>query len=146
MSARAIVGGILFKAPVSKTSKTGKPYVLATIREGSGERVRWWKCFAFSEAPIEELQRLGDGDPIAVAGEIDADVYAPDGSDPRVNWRVTVDTVMSARKPKAKPEGTKHKPKEANGRDRAGSSWASPSGSAGSVPFNDAVPFAPEGR
>jgi hypothetical protein len=146
MSAREIVSGLLFKAPVSKTSKTGKPYVLATMREGSGERVRWWKCFAFSEAPIEELLRLGDGDPIAVAGEIDADVYAPEGSDPRVNWRVTADTVMSARKPKAKPEGTKHTPKEATGRDRAGSSWASPSASAGSVPFNDAVPFALEWR
>jgi hypothetical protein len=35
---------------------------------------------------------------------------------------------------------------EANGRNRAGSSWTSPSASAGSVPFNDAVPFAPEWR
>jgi hypothetical protein len=147
MSARAIVSGVLFKAPVSKTSKAGKPYVLATIREGSGERVRWWKCFAFSETPIEELLRLGDGDPIAVAGEIDADIYAPEGSDPRVNWRVTADAVLSARRPaKAKLDGTKHKPKAANGRDRAGSSWASPSASAGSVPVNDAVLFAPGSR
>jgi single-stranded DNA-binding protein len=146
MSARAIVSGVLFKAPMSKTSKACKPYVLATIREGSGERTRWWKVFAFSEAPIEELQRLGDGDPIAVAGEIDADVYASEGSDPRVNWRIVADVVLSARKPKAKPGGTKHKPKEADGRDRTGSSWALPSASAGSVPFNDAVPFAPEWR
>jgi hypothetical protein len=135
MSARAIVSGVLFKAPVSKTSKAGKPYVLATIREGSGERTRWWTCFAFSDALIEELVRLGDGDPLAVSGEFDADVYAPDGSAPRVNWRITVDAVISARR--------KAPAKRAAGKQQAAAkSWASPAG----APLNDSIPFAPEWR
>jgi len=53
MRARAIISGVLFKAPASKTTKTGKPFVCATIREGSGERVRWWKVFIFNESAID---------------------------------------------------------------------------------------------
>ena len=49
MTARAIVGGVIFKAPRPKTSKAGKPYAIATIREGTGEHVRWWKAFVFNE-------------------------------------------------------------------------------------------------
>ena len=49
MSARAIVSGALFKAPQTKISKAGKPYAIATIREGTGERARWWKAFVFNE-------------------------------------------------------------------------------------------------
>ena len=57
-----------------------------------------------------------------------------------------VDAVLTARRPKAKPEDASSKPKP-NGRDRAGSSWASPMPpSAGVVPFNDDVPFAPGWR
>lgn len=54
MSARAIVSGALFKAPQTKISKAGKPYAIATIREGTGERARWWKAFVFNESAIED--------------------------------------------------------------------------------------------
>jgi hypothetical protein len=109
MSDRAIVMGVLFKAPVEKTSKAGKPYLLATIRSGSGEVVRWWKAFVFSESAIEEIKRLEDGDPIAVAGEFDCQTYAPAGAESRLNWTIRPDAVLSARaKPRtAKPQADK---------------------------------------
>jgi hypothetical protein len=40
VSARAIVSGALFREPVTKTSKSGNAYVLATVREGTGETAR----------------------------------------------------------------------------------------------------------
>ena len=58
MSARAVVSGFLFRVPASKTSRAGKPYIFATIREGAGDAIRWWKCFAFSESTIDEFLRL----------------------------------------------------------------------------------------
>ncbi len=109
MSARAIVDGVLFKAPQTKTSKAGKPYAAATIREGTGERVRWWKCYFFSESAIEEILRLGAGDPIAVAGAFDCELYTPPGGQPQLSWKITADAVLSARpKPKkAKPQDSR---------------------------------------
>jgi hypothetical protein len=104
MSARAIISGALSKAPQTKISRAGKPYAVATIREGTGERVRWWQAIAFSEIAIEALKEMAVGDPIAAAGEIDAEIYAPAGSDSRISWRITVDAVLSAR---AKPKKSK---------------------------------------
>jgi hypothetical protein len=98
MTDRAIVSGVLFRAPATKTSKAGKPYVFATIRSGSGEAARWWKCFVFSETAIEEISQLGDGDPIAVAGEFDCELYAPAGGESRLSWRITADAVLTAKR------------------------------------------------
>lgn len=142
MSARAIVSGALHKAAEERTSKAGKQFATLTIRENVNGSTRWWQGICFNETTIEDLKELAAGEPLAVAGAIDAEIYAPAGSEGRLNWRITIDAVLSARKPKTR----KQKPKEANGRDRAGSSWASPSASAGSVPFNEDVPFAPEWR
>jgi hypothetical protein len=102
VTARAIVSGVIFKAPQTKTSKAGKPYAIATIREGTGERVRWWKAFVFNEFAIEEILRLGDGDPIAVSGEFDCELWTPEGGgESRLSWKITADAVLSARtKPK----------------------------------------------
>ena len=41
MTARALVSGVIFKAPVEKTSKAGNAYVTATIRDGKGDAARW---------------------------------------------------------------------------------------------------------
>ena len=104
MTARAIVSGVIFKAPQTKTSKAGKPYAIATIREGTGERVRWWKAFVFNEFAIEEILRLGDGDPIAVSGEFDCQAYKTDAGEDRLSWSIMVDAVLSTR---AKPKKAK---------------------------------------
>ena len=105
MTARSLVNGALFKAPQTKTSKAGRPYAIATIREGTGERVRWWKAFVFNEFAIEEILRLGDGDPIAVSGEFDCELWTPEGGgESRLSWKITADAVLSTR---AKPKKAK---------------------------------------
>jgi hypothetical protein len=109
---------------------------------------------------IESLKNISVGEPIAVAGEITAEIYAPAGSESRINWRITVDAVLSARKIKpegatrkslaAKGRGDRAEPSNAGGRALAAASWASPSPDAdcyANAPvLNDAIPFAPEWR
>jgi single-stranded DNA-binding protein len=155
MSARAIVSGALFKAPIVKASKAGNPFATFPIRENVNGATRWWQGITFDKSAIEVLKDMSIGSPIAVAGEITAEIYAPAGSESRINWRITVDAVLSARK--VKPEGATGKPQAAKGRrDRAeassarqaeasntgrAASWASPS-----PLMNDDIPFAPEWR
>ncbi len=146
MSDRAIVSGVLFREPVEKTSKAGKRYLIATIRSGNSEAVRWWKAFCFIESVIEEMKRLGDGDPIAVAGEFDCSLYAPDGAEPRLSWTIRADSILSAKakpKPKeAKPRADKPPrraaPPHRTGPEIAASSWASPTRGGA---LDDEVPF-----
>jgi hypothetical protein len=104
MTDRAIVSGVLFRAPATKTSKAGKAFVFATIRSGSGEAARWWKCFVFSESAIEEISQLDDGAPIAVAGEFDCELYSPAGGESRLGWKIVADAVLSGNKPKPKAQ------------------------------------------
>jgi hypothetical protein len=167
MSARAIVSGVLFKAPIEKASKAGNPFATFPIREGHNGATRWWQAIAFSENAIEVLKEISVGEPIAVAGEITAEIYAPAGSESRINWRITVDAVLSARK--VKPEGATRKPQAAKGRrdraeatpsapeprpgrDIASKSWAAPARAeveppcGGALVMDDGIPFFPEWR
>jgi single-stranded DNA-binding protein len=163
MSLRGIMIGAVGKAVDLRTSKNGKQFATFLIRENVNGATRWWQAIAFSESAIEVLMELSIGELIAVAGEITAEAYAPAGAESRVNWRVTVDAVLSARK--VKTEGASRKPKEANGRDRAeassvrqsqasntgrsiaSKSWASPARAEVGAPlaekgaFDDDIPF-----
>ena len=149
MSARAIVSGVLLKAPIEKASKAGNPFATFTICESLNGSTRWWQAIAFVESVIEAVKELSVGEGLAVAGEITAEVYAPAGSESRINWRIQVDAVLSARK--VKPEGATRKP-QATKRDRAeasntgGSALAAASWAAPTPLMNDDIPFAPEWR
>jgi Single-strand binding protein family len=95
MSDRAIVSGFLFGAPATKTSKAGKPYIIATIRSGSGETGRFWQCFGFSHGAIASLSSLADGNPVAVSGEFSCDIYTPSRGVSRLTWKIVADAVLS---------------------------------------------------
>jgi single-stranded DNA-binding protein len=98
---RALVSGALRKAAEERISKSGKPFATFTIRENVNGSTRWWRGVAFGEGAIDVLKELSVGAPIAVAGEIDAEIWSPeDGREPRLNWKVTADAVWSARRPK----------------------------------------------
>jgi single-stranded DNA-binding protein len=147
MSAHVLLSVVLQKPPVRKTSKAGKPYLMASARDGNGPDSKWWTVFAFNEAAIEALETLSAGEAFAVTGTFDATIWAPEGREPRVNLAVTADAILTTRRPKAKSEGATRKPKEANGRDSAQSPRAPPTPvGAGGVPFDDSIPFAPERR
>jgi Single-strand binding protein family len=106
VSARAIVSGVLRRAPETRTSKSGKSYILATIREKHGETARWWRSFVFDEAAFHEITRLNAGDPVAVSGEFECETYAPACGESRLSWSIRADAILSAKaKPKAKGRG-----------------------------------------
>jgi hypothetical protein len=156
MSARAIVSCALGKPAEIRTSKNGNQFATCSLRESLNGSTRWWQGIAFSESVIETLKESAVGEPIVVCGEITAEIYAPAGAESRINWRITVDAVLTARRPaKARQNGGLKEPARAanrpkgrapGGRDIAAGSWPAPSAAERSVPFNDGVPLAPEWR
>jgi hypothetical protein len=61
MSAFALVSGALFRAPEQKTSKAGKPYVLATVKVAADNSVDFWTIMGFGET-VEAVQSSGGRD------------------------------------------------------------------------------------
>jgi single-stranded DNA-binding protein len=129
MTALALITGVLFRAPEQRTSKLGKPFVTATIRAKDGETTLWWKVVAFSESAQAELMRLVDGDSLAVQGSFRAELYQPEGGEPKVSPSIIADHVLSLRQPprerKAPASGP---PRDAPARG-------------GAAAFDDSIPF-----
>jgi hypothetical protein len=65
----------LFRVPESRTSKSGKQFVTATLKVSDGDETQWWGVLAFSESVQAELMRLTDGDAISVQGAFKAELY-----------------------------------------------------------------------
>ena len=47
---------------------------------------------------VAEVLRLGVGDPVALAGNVEAEIYTPEGGEARVSWKFTADAVLTTRK------------------------------------------------
>jgi hypothetical protein len=103
MTCRAILAGAIAKPPVQKIGKSGKPFAIVSVRETGVEPARWWSAIVFGEA-AEDVLRLGVGDPLALAGGVEAEIFTPEGGEPRVSWRFAADAILTARKP-SKLEG-----------------------------------------
>jgi hypothetical protein len=102
MTCRAILAGSIAKPPVEKIGKSGKPFAIVSVRETGVEPARWWSALVFGEAAADVL-RLNVGDPVALAGTVDAEIFMPEGGEPRVSWRIAADAILSARRsPKLK--------------------------------------------
>jgi hypothetical protein len=97
MTCRAILAGSIAKPPVSKVGKSGKPFAILSVRESGVEPARWWSCLLFGDA-VPDVLKLSAGDPIALAGNVEAEIYTPDGGEARVSWKFTADAVLTARK------------------------------------------------
>jgi single-stranded DNA-binding protein len=122
----ALVNGQLFRAPEQRTSKTGKPYVTATLKVKDGEASQWWRVTAFSESAQAEIMRLAEGDSLAVQGSFKAEIYTPDGGETKLSLSIIADRVLALRQaPKERKA-----PKEPEASYRGGS-----------ASFNDAIPF-----
>lgn len=126
MTAFAIVTGILFKPPEQRTSKTGKPFVTATIRAKDGDASQWWRVTAFSESAQAELMRVTEGDALSIQGAFKAELFQPDGGETRLSLSVIADQVLALRQP---PRDRK-KPKEREAPYRGGA-----------AAFDDQIPF-----
>lgn len=103
MTASALVSGRIFHSPEAKISKAGKPFVTAKLREGAGDAVVWWSVAAFAEEARKELERLRDGDAVAVTGPFNVTTYTRNG-EVRLNHSIVAERVISARHaPKRQP-------------------------------------------
>ncbi len=107
MTLHALVTGTLWEAPGQHTSKNGNSFVAATIKLRDGDATQWVRLLAFGTDAQAELTRLDSGDSLSVQGNLKADVYAPEGREPRVNLTIFVDAVLSPKPKKAKPERPK---------------------------------------
>lgn len=127
-AARGIVTGSMFKEPSERTSAKGTSFLTFKIRATSGGTTQWFNAIAFSAEAVDAIKCIQPGEPIAVAGDIDADIYTPPNSDPRVSFKITVDAVLTARKPAKKRT--------------AGSERATSNGASGqAADLNDDIPF-----
>jgi hypothetical protein len=76
----ALITGALFRSAESRTSKSGKQFVTATVRIKDGDGSQFVRLVAFSESAQAELLRLQDGDCFSAQGQFKAEIYAKDGN------------------------------------------------------------------
>jgi single-stranded DNA-binding protein len=140
MSAFALVTGVIFRAPVQKISKAGKPFTNCTIRAGSDDSGGgdFWSIICFSESAGAELLRLAIGERVAVQGSMKVELYsaASDGKT-KISRTVFVDHVMPLRQP---PKERKPKKSAA---DAPLETPAKETAAGGPAFFDDDIPFGP---
>jgi hypothetical protein len=152
MTSRVLIDAVLDRPPVRLTSKAGKRYLRASARDGKGPDAKWWTVFVFGETAIEALEALTVGEAFAASGPFEANIWATEGREPRVNLSMNADAILSARKPKPTKPKSHEKSPNTDGRSIASKSWASPARAdeppRGNAPFrpDTDVPFAPEWR
>jgi single-stranded DNA-binding protein len=95
----ALVTGALFRAPESRTSKSGKPFVTATIRAKDDDAMLFMRLVAFNEAARAELLRLKEGDSVAIQGPLQAELYRPEGGEPKLSLSMIANHVLALRQP-----------------------------------------------
>ena len=99
MTASVLVSGKLFRDPERKMSKSLRPFVSATVKDGDGDGVIFWKLLVFSEIISETLMALHAGDAVAVAGSFKVELYEKGGVQ-RLGYTLFVDGVLAARQPR----------------------------------------------
>jgi single-stranded DNA-binding protein len=100
MTAHVLIQGALFRQPERKTSTNGRPFVQATVKIKDGAASTFWRIFAFSESVQEELLRLSEGDALSVSGPMRAEMWAPEGKEPRIALSLTADAILPLRREK----------------------------------------------
>jgi hypothetical protein len=138
MTAHVLVNGTLFRAPEQRTSKTGKPFVSATLKCVDGETLQWWKVVVFSESAQAELMRLGEDDALSAQGAMTAGLYTPIGGETKLSFSLVADQVLALRQPtrERKPKDPAPAPQNTPSRqDRCAGSWAPGSGPSDDIPF-----------
>ncbi|WP_051956079.1 hypothetical protein [Beijerinckia mobilis] len=69
MSAKVLVEGTLNKAGEWRNTRTGRPFVVATLREREEPDIRWWRLFAFLPVQQEALLAIAEGEALSVQGD-----------------------------------------------------------------------------
>jgi single-stranded DNA-binding protein len=139
MSALVMITGAIYKAPETKTAKSGKSFWTATIRTKEGEGSTFWRVTTFSETAGAELMRLGIGEGLCAQGSFKAEIYDGRDGEKRLALTCFADSIIPLRKPPGK--AFEHKAEEGPRQSPAHDSWAAPTRSRIDADFNDDIPF-----
>jgi Single-strand binding protein family len=124
----ALVTGSLFRAPEQRTSKAGRPFVTATIKAKDGDGFLFVRLVVFSESASAELMRLSDGESLSAQGSFKAEIYRPEGGEPKLSLSIVADKILALRQPpkerEAKPKPPPPDPRSKQ--DRCAGSWQRP--------------------
>jgi hypothetical protein len=93
MTVSIMIAGALFRAPVQKIAKSGKPYVTATIKASVCNESEFWTALAFGESEQAALLNLVEGEKCAVQGAMKLEAKAGDG-DVKIYRTVFVDALL----------------------------------------------------
>lgn len=121
----ALITGTLFRDPETKTSKTGKTYVAATIVSKDGELSTFVNLVAFSTTAKDAILALHAGDVLSVQGKATIGVYEKNGEH-RPSLSVVADHVLALRPP----------PKERKAKTPSDTPYRG-----GAAAFDDGIPF-----
>jgi single-stranded DNA-binding protein len=134
----ALVTGSLFRAPEQRQSKAGRPFVTATIRAKDGDGMQFIRLVVFSESASAELMRLSEGDSMSAQGSFKAELYKPDGGEPKLSLSIIADQILALKQPpkerEAKPKTPAQDPRSRQ--ERCSGSWQRPAdGPSDDLPF-----------
>ncbi len=99
---RALLTGILYGEPVSRTSKSGSTFTTAKIRaDGKDGASLWISLVAFNEL-AERLLTLHGNNAVAVSGKLEVSAYIAKSGEPAAGLSVVCDE-LAALKARPKP-------------------------------------------
>ena len=108
MTVSIMLTGSVFRAAAQKTSKAGKPFVVATGKVAAENETQFWSLLAFGETAQADLMRLAEGEKLAVQGSLKIEAKVQDDA-VKIYRTCFVDAVLSLKpRPKdAKPKADK---------------------------------------
>jgi Single-strand binding protein family len=111
MTIHALVQGTLFRTPEERIAKSGRPYVVATVKVKDGDAFQFVRATAFSESARAELLRLQDNDTVAVQGPLKVEQYisAADGKT-KIGLSIVADQILPLRQPPKQRQVERKKP------------------------------------
>ncbi|SHM06671.1 Single-stranded DNA-binding protein [Bradyrhizobium lablabi] len=114
MTAFALISGVIFRAPMQKTAKSGKLFTTCTVKAGADDNGGdFWNVLSFSESGQFELLRLEVGDAVSVRGKLKVETYAANDGTTKISRTIFADAALGLRpaprekKQKAPPAGSK---------------------------------------
>ena len=93
----ALISGKLYGQPTERTSKTGKPFVVAKVRAATGDGESMFiNVLAFSDSAQAALLALGDGDSVALTGSLTPKTWTDKEGNARPGLDLVAHQVLTA--------------------------------------------------
>src|SRR5258707_15121491 len=104
MSAFALISGTIFRSPIQKISKAGRPYTTLTVKVGDDSGAGdFWSVLWFSESAQREMLRLEIGEAVSVRGKMKIEIFEKDGQ-ARISRSIFADAALGLRPARRTPK------------------------------------------